>query len=98
MSLCNFWTSDASAVVAPPPTVPADIDNTRAIGRVLYTDYFFPFQVSGLILLVAMIGAIVLTHRRRPDVRRQRTTAQLDRKIADVIEVRKIQPGQGVDV
>ena len=47
------------------------IDNTRALGRVLYTQYLFPFQAAGLILLVAMIGAIVLTLRSRPGVRRQ---------------------------
>jgi NADH-quinone oxidoreductase subunit J len=71
-------------------------ENTRMIGRLLYTDYFYPFQVSGLILLVAMIGAIVLTLRHRPDVRRQRTKEQLDRTIADVIDVRKIESGKGV--
>ena len=52
-------------------TPPVTIDNTRAIGQVLYTQYFYLFQVAGLVLLVAMIGAIVLTLRRRPGVRRQ---------------------------
>ena len=50
----------------------AAVDNTRAIGRVLYTQYFYLFQVAGIVLLVAMIGAIVLTLRSRPGVRRQR--------------------------
>jgi NADH-quinone oxidoreductase subunit J len=72
------------------------VENTRALGRVLYTDYFYPFQVSGLILLVAMIGAIVLTLRQRPDARRQKPAQQLDRQIGDVLEVRKVESGKGV--
>jgi NADH-quinone oxidoreductase subunit J len=74
----------------------ADVENTRALGRVLYTDYFYPFQVSGLILLVAMIGAIVLTLRHRPDTKRQMPSRQLDRKISEAIEVQKVQSGQGI--
>ena len=57
----------------------ATVDNTRAIGRVLYTQYFYLFQVAGLVLLVAMIGAIVLTLRHRPGVRRQNVGDQLYR-------------------
>jgi NADH-quinone oxidoreductase subunit J len=72
------------------------IDNTRAIGRVLYTDYFYPFQVSGLILLVAMIGAIVLTLSHKKDARRQKTADQLGRRIEDVVEVMKVESGKGV--
>ncbi|MDX2027268.1 MAG: NADH-quinone oxidoreductase subunit J [Alphaproteobacteria bacterium] len=71
-------------------------ENTRALGQVLYTDYFYPFQVSGIILLVAMIGAIVLTLRERKDARRQNIERQLDRKITDVIEVVKVESGKGV--
>ena len=59
--------------------IPADITNTKAIGMVLYTDYVYLFQIAGLILLVAMIGAIVLTLRHRPDVRRQKIGQQLSR-------------------
>jgi NADH-quinone oxidoreductase subunit J len=69
--------------------------NTRALGLVLYTDYVFAFQIAGLILLVAMIGAIVLTHRRRPGVRRQRIATQNARKISDAMEIIKINPGAG---
>src|SRR5580698_4528936 len=85
-------------IMSPEATAAAvsNVENTRALGRLLYTDYFYPFQVSGLILLVAMIGAIVLTLRHRPDVRRQRTKEQLDRKIGDVIEVQKVESGKGV--
>ncbi len=72
------------------------VDNTRAIGRVLYTDYIYPFQVSGLILLVAMIGAIVLTLRDRKTAKRQKVSDQLERRIEDVVEIRKIKSGEGV--
>ena len=72
------------------------VDNTRAIGRVLYTQYFYLFQVAGLVLLVAMIGAIVLTLRRRPGVRRQRVSEQLYRGKAETITVVKVRSGEGV--
>src|SRR5437763_1426594 len=65
------------------------MDNTRAIGQVLYTQYFCLFQVAGLVLLVAMIGAIVLTLRRRPGIRRQNISEQLYRGKADTISVVK---------
>src|SRR6185369_15347748 len=72
------------------------IDNTRAIGQVLYTHYFYLFQVSGLVLLVAMIGAIVLTLRRRPGVRRQRIAEQLYRPKDQVVTTVKVPTGGGV--
>ncbi|MBI2736484.1 MAG: NADH-quinone oxidoreductase subunit J [Rhodospirillales bacterium] len=72
------------------------IDNTRAIGRVLYTQYFYLFQVAGLVLLVAMIGAIVLTLRSRPGVRRQRVSEQLYRPKDDAITVVKVPTRGGV--
>ncbi len=79
------------------PTPPADqISNTHAIGRILYTDYIYLFQASGMVLLVAMIGAIVLTLRKRPGVRKQRIGDQLARRREDTIELKKIQPGSGV--
>ncbi|MCX7364768.1 MAG: NADH-quinone oxidoreductase subunit J [Alphaproteobacteria bacterium] len=71
-------------------------DNTRAIGRVLYTQYFYLFQVAGLVLLVAMIGAIVLTLRSRPGVRRQRVSEQLYRPRDQVLEVVKVPTRGGV--
>ncbi|MGE3622389.1 MAG: NADH-quinone oxidoreductase subunit J [Bdellovibrionales bacterium] len=94
----RVWPTNAAALVPVPPVGPDVADNTREIGRLLYTDYFFPFQVSGLILLVAMIGAIVLTLRHRPDTRRQRSSVQLDRRIGDVIEIKKMQSGKGVEL
>ena len=78
-------------------TVPATmVDNTRAIGRVLYTQYFYLFQVAGMVLLVAMIGAIVLTLRRRPGVRRQKAGEQINRTKEDTIAVVKVPTRGGV--
>ena len=68
-----------------------DITNTHAIGKVLYTDYFFMFQISGCILLVAMIGAIVLTLRKREGVRRQNISEQLKRNKENSIEIIKVE-------
>lgn len=75
--------------------VPNGVANTQAIGNILYTDYVYVFQVSGLILLVAMIGAIVLTHRTRAGVRRQKIYAQLDRKRSESVILVKVKSGQG---
>ncbi len=73
-----------------------DVDNTRAIGRVLYTQYFYLFQVAGVVLLVAMIGAIVLTLRSRPGVRRQRISDQLYRPKSESVTVVKVPTRGGV--
>ena len=67
-----------------------ELTNTHQIGKVMYTDYFFVFQLSGCILLVAMIGAIVLTLRKREGVLRQNISKQLDRKREDSIEIVKV--------
>jgi NADH-quinone oxidoreductase subunit J len=72
------------------------LSNTRALGDILYTRYLFAFQGAGLILLVAMIGAIVLTLRHRADVRRQSIAAQLARTRAQSVEVVKVPVGGGV--
>jgi NADH-quinone oxidoreductase subunit J len=72
------------------------LSNTRALGDILYTRYLFAFQGAGLILLVAMIGAIVLTLRRRVGVRRQSIAAQLARTRAQSVEVVKVPVGGGV--
>ena len=74
---------------------PADVSNTAAIGRVLYTDYIYYFQIAGLVLLVAMIGAIVLTLRHRPGVRRQSIARQNARTPAMAVELVDLKPGQG---
>jgi len=72
------------------------VTNTEALGAILYTDYIFAFQTAGLILLVSMIGAIVLTLRTRGGVRKQNVGDQFARKPEDAMEVRKVTPGTGV--
>jgi NADH-quinone oxidoreductase subunit J len=82
-----------------PPGVSATggttLTNTRALGDILYTRYLFAFQAAGLILLVAMVGAIVLTLRHRADVRRQSISAQLARTRGQSVEVVKVPVGSG---
>jgi NADH-quinone oxidoreductase subunit J len=95
--VASAWVVGPHAIKTP-DAAQGMVDNTRALGRVLYTDYFYPFQVSGLILLVAMIGAIVLTLRKREDARHQNTNRQLDRPVAEFVEIRKIQPREGVEL
>ena len=74
----------------------SEISNTRALGRVLYTDYIYLFQLAGLILLVSMIGAITLTLRKRENVRRQSINEQNERKRENTIEVISVPTGAGV--
>ncbi len=73
-----------------------NITNTQALGHILYTDYIYAFQAAGLILLVAMIGAIVLTHRRRPGVRKQQIAKQNARTREESMEIQKVTPGTGI--
>ncbi len=80
------------AAVAP---APAEIDNTTALGLLLYTKYVLLFQLAGLVLLVAMVGAIVLTLRKRVAVKRQDALVQIYRDPAAAIELVDIKPGQG---
>ncbi|MBL6951396.1 MAG: NADH-quinone oxidoreductase subunit J [Alphaproteobacteria bacterium] len=70
--------------------------NTAALGDVIYTKYIYLFQAAGMILLIAMIGAIVLTLRQRPGVRKQNIAKQLARRREDSVELKKVQPGQGI--
>ncbi len=70
--------------------------NTAALGLLLYDKYFMLFQMAGLILLVAMIGAIVLTLRHRGDIKRQNILAQMYRDPAKAMELKKVKPGQGL--
>jgi NADH-quinone oxidoreductase subunit J len=74
----------------------AQVENTRAIGLLLYDTYLLPFQLSGMILLVAMIGAIVLTLRHRRDVKRQNVLHQMWRDPAKAMELKDVKPGQGL--
>jgi NADH-quinone oxidoreductase subunit J len=79
-------------------STPADVTNTRALGRLIYTDYIFLFQIAGLILMVAMIGAIVLTHRERTTSRRQNIARQNARTVADTLEIMPVSFGAGTNV
>jgi NADH-quinone oxidoreductase subunit J len=83
------------AILSPIPPLNS-VSNTEALGLVLYTRFVYFFQVAGLILLVAMIGAIVLTLRHKPKVRRQVVADQVARSKATAIEIRQVRPGQGI--
>jgi len=83
---------DASVALPPQQAV----SNTEALGRILYTDYIFFFQTAGLVLLVAMIGAIVLTLRHRPGVKRQSISAQVRRDPKEAVEMLDVKRGEGV--
>ena len=76
--------------------IDTSISNTHAIGYVLYTDYIHIFQLSGMILLVAMIGAIVLTFRKRSGVKRQSYFSQISRERSDAVELKDVPSNQGV--
>lgn len=90
------WDASALADPANPVNVAAEnISNTESIGKILYTDYIYPFQIAGLILFVAMIGAIVLTLRSRPGVRRQKVGEQQARRPEDVLDIVKVTPKTG---
>jgi NADH-quinone oxidoreductase subunit J len=84
-----------SGVLAAPTPALAQASNTQALGQLLYTQYFYLFQAAGMILLVSMIGAIVLTHRERVGVRRQRIATQLERG-RDSVEIKNVPTGSGV--
>lgn len=84
-----------SAITQPIPNA-AQVTNTEAIGRVLYTTYVHYFQLAGAVLLVAMIGAIVLTLHHRPNVKRQNVASQNARTRDTAIEVVKVKTGEGV--
>jgi NADH-quinone oxidoreductase subunit J len=82
-----------STITAP---IPTGVSNTEALGLVLYTRYVYYFQASGLVLLVAMVGAIVLTLRHKPGVKRQNIADQVARTKVTAMEIRQVRPGQGL--
>ena len=92
----SAWILTPEQIVAGTAPVPAGMTNTHSLGMVLYTDYLYLFQGAGMVLLVAMIGAIVLAHRQRPGVRKQRADDQNARRSADTIEIRKVGSGKGI--
>jgi NADH-quinone oxidoreductase subunit J len=84
------------AVTTAAQPVPQGVTNTAALGRILYTDYVYYFQGAGLVLLVAMIGAIVLTLHHRTGVKRQNIGVQVGRDPKAAVEVVKVKAGQGI--
>ena len=88
--------SEASLTKFVESPVMNDVENTKLIGQVLYTDYFYLFQISGLILLVAMVGSITLTLRDRGQVKRQNISQQNYTNANDSIEKKKVKLGEGI--
>src|SRR3990170_4575225 len=94
--IVGAWVT-APEIAAQAPTPPAaDISNTEAIGLILYTRYVYLFEAAGLILLVAMVGAIVLTLHHKRDVRRQSVSAQVGRTREMAVEVVYVESGRGL--
>ena len=87
---------EAASLMASPTPIPTDVTNTEAIGRVLYTDYVYYFQASGMILLDAMIGAIELKLRHKEGVKRQVIAHQVARTREQAVELKDVKPGQGI--
>ncbi len=92
----GVWEASDQAAGLRGAVTPEDTHNTAALGLLLYDQYFLIFQLSGLILLVAMIGAIVLTLRHRTDVKRQNVVSQMHRDPAKAMELKDVKPGQGL--
>ena len=94
----GVWTTAEGVTLGAEPDAIAGggAHNTEALGRILYDKYFLLFQLAGLILLVAMVGAIVLTLRHRPDVKRQDILQQMFRDPAVTMELKDVKPGQGL--
>jgi len=84
-----------ATITAPIPPI-ATVSNTEALGEVLYTRYIYFFQAAGVVLLIAMVGAIVLTLRHKEGVKRQRAADQVARTPATAIELRKVRSGEGI--
>src|SRR5690606_21241607 len=92
------WHASAIAPAARAAPVATDLPNIEALGQVLYSRYLFICEVAGLVLLVAMIGAIVLTQRKRKDSRAQKVAAQNRRRPQDAVVIRQPAVGQGVEL
>ncbi|MGB0935471.1 MAG: NADH-quinone oxidoreductase subunit J [Alphaproteobacteria bacterium] len=96
--LASIWgESPVATEMTSFPTPPLSVmPNTHALGQVLFTDYLYIFQTVGIILLVAMIGAIVLPQQRRPGTRKQSISDQVNRRREDAVELKKVKIGEGV--
>ncbi|MEM7426566.1 MAG: NADH-quinone oxidoreductase subunit J [Pseudomonadota bacterium] len=94
----SSWALSPEAVATIADKAPAigDVTNTEAIGRILYTKYVYLFQAAGIVLLIAMVGAIVLTLHHKEGVKRQNIGQQVARSPATAIEIRKVKSGEGL--
>jgi NADH-quinone oxidoreductase subunit J len=90
------WIASPDIVAQAPTPPPSDITNTEAIGLILYTRYVYLFEAAGLILLVAMVGAIVLTLHHKRDVRRQSVPKQVARTREESVELVEVETGRGL--
>lgn len=90
------WTLTPAIEAVPEVTAMAGVSNIAALGGVIYTKYIYAFQASGMVLLVAMVGAIVLTLRSREGVKKQNIADQVRRRAKDAIEIRKVKVGEGI--
>ena len=95
-TLVGSWMIAPEAAMSGAAPTPDTVSNTHALGDLIYTHYIYLFQTAGMLLLVAMIGAIVLTHRSRVGVKKQLISRQLDRNPANSTEVRKVETGKGI--
>jgi len=87
---------DGAEALAAPIAKLGELDNTRVLGSLLYTNYVYLFQGAGIILLIAMVGCIMLTHRQRPGVMKQKVADQTARRPSDTLQIRKVTTGEGV--
>lgn len=87
--------SDKQKSLATSP-IPENVANTESLGQILYTQYAYSFQIAGLVLLVAMIGAITLTLRTREGVKKQNVASQIDRHRSKTLKVVKVESGKGI--
>ena len=94
--VAGTWAISSDALTAAAAPSPGNVTNTEALGQILYTKYVYFFEAAGLVLLVAMIGAIVLTLRHKQGIKRQDISVQVARGPATAIEIRKVEPGQGI--
>ena len=92
----SAWQATPAGLEVLASPTPINVTNTKALGDLLYTKYFYLFQASGIILLIAMIGAMVLTLRKREGVRRQRVAQQVGRTRQESVEIKKVTPRSGL--
>jgi NADH-quinone oxidoreductase subunit J len=90
------WTFAPEVATSGRAPIPDNVTNTEALGQLIYTHYLYLFQAAGLVLLVAMMGAIVLTHRKREGVKKQDIARQVARNRENSIEVRDVEVGKGI--